>query len=87
MRQKILVSLEKETKTALQTLKDNVEMINAEAQRAAIDEDSPYSDQITSAINHYDELCLYNNLKLKEAYVNRPALIKDIDWDLFISSL
>lgn len=86
MRQKILVSLEKETKTALQTLKDNVEMINAEAQRAAIDEDSPYSDQITSAINHYDELCLYNNLKLKEAYVNRPALIKDIDWDLFITT-
>lgn len=86
MKQKILVSLENETRTALQTLKNNVEMINAEAQRAAIDEDSPYSERITSAINYYDELCLYNNLKLKEAYVNRPALIKDIDWDLFVTS-
>ncbi|MBQ7969068.1 MAG: IS1595 family transposase [Clostridia bacterium] len=86
MKQNILVSFESETKKALQTLKSNVEKINIKAQRKAIDEDSPYSERITSAINHYDELCLYNNLKLKEAFVNRPALIKDIDWDLFVTS-
>ncbi len=86
MKQNILVSLENETKNALQILKNNVEKINMEAQREAIDEDSPYSERITSAISHYDELCLYNNLKLKEAFVNRPALIKDIDWELFVTS-
>ncbi len=86
MKQNTLLALEQETQKALQTLKINVEKINSEAQRMMIDEDSPYSERITKAISHYDELCIYNNLKLKEAFVNRPALIKDIDWDLFVTS-
>jgi len=57
---------------------------NLELQKEQISKDSPYSDAINEWIPNYDEFWLYLSLELKEAKVTRPALIKDIDPDLFI---
>ena len=47
---------------------------------------SPYSAQITSFIRQYEELRLYCDLQLQESCITRPCLLREIDFDLWISS-
>lgn len=66
-------------------LSNKATAFNVKTQKKYINEDSPYSKAINDAISNYNEFLLYYNLELKEAIVTRPALIKDIDLDLWIS--
>lgn len=47
---------------------------------------SPYSEDITQYIKQYNELRLYYTLHLQESYITRPAIIRDIDFDMWVSS-
>lgn len=47
---------------------------------------SPYSKDITQYIKQYNELRLYYTLHLQESYITRPAIIRDIDFDLWVSA-
>lgn len=58
---------------------------NRLAQKIQIIRESPYSEEINSAIATYIEFRMFYDLRLKEAMVTRPALIKDIDLDLWVT--
>lgn len=68
-------------KNTAQTVKNQ----SLESQRRKISEDSPYSEQINPSITYYEELCFYVSLQLQEASITRPALIREIDLDLFVT--
>jgi len=53
----------------------------AEEQRLEVEQESPYSDDVTESVKSVDELGVYKNSGLDEQLVNeRPALVKtDID--------
>lgn len=70
----------------LQQLRDEIASSRTELQKARILEDSPYSEVINEYISNYREFYLYYTLKLQEAEVTRPSLIKDIDFDLWVTS-
>lgn len=76
-------------KTQIESITKARELICAAGelnQRDAIQKASPYSEIITSQIREIDELCLYSTLKLQETNITRPAIIQDIDFDLWIST-
>ncbi|MBQ4333439.1 MAG: IS1595 family transposase [Clostridia bacterium] len=60
--------------------------LQAEEERQYICEDSPYSKVITSTFGSYAEFSHCHSLRLQEAVVTRPALIREINWDLFVTS-
>ena len=70
----------------LQIIRERIHRLGIQQQREDIRKASPYSDNITAHIRTYDELRLYCSLSLQECAVTRPALIKDIDPSLWISS-
>lgn len=70
----------------LKQIRQAVKASNQSMQKEQIYADSPYSDIINEYISNYREFYTYYTLKLQEAKVTRPALIKDIDPDLYISS-
>ena len=86
MKKKYLTAISLETENLLLKLSNETKVSNMKIQKQYIKEDSPYSNKINKAISSYKEFLLYYNLKLKEAIVTRPALIKDIDLDLFITT-
>lgn len=67
-------------------LKQVVLESSEEIQKQHILLDSPYSQAINEYISNYNEFYIYYTLKLKEAVVTRPSLIKDVDLDLWITS-
>lgn len=71
----------------LQNVREQILRLGAQNQLAEIRRLSPYSDTITLYIRQYDELRLYYTLQLKESNITRPALIRDIAFDLWISSV
>ena len=71
---------------AIHELREKVVNFGIEQQKEQIKADSPYSKTINDFIGNYEEFRLYHNLFLKEAVVTRPALIKDIDLDMFVTS-
>ena len=79
-------SISSTTLNTLQNLRSEVLASNADIQMEHILRDSPYSDLINTYISNYREFNLYYTLKLQEAKVTRAALIKDIDFDLWITS-
>ena len=85
MNKEVLYTVSSETEQAFYNFKEEVSAANLELQKKYILEDSPYSNAINKAISNYREFLFYYNLKLKEAYVTRPSLIKDIDLDLWVS--
>lgn len=76
----------KDTVKAIHELREKVVNSGIKQQKEKIKEDSPYSDSINNFISNYEEFRVYHNLALKEAIVTRPALIKDIDLDMFVTS-
>ena len=79
-------SVPQETENILLRQRDKLLSSNRKTQKKYIHQDSPYSNVINNAISDYNEFLYYYNLKLKEAVVTRPALIKDLDLDLWITS-
>ena len=73
------------TINSIRDLRDKVMSSNAEMQKKYVFEDSPYSSVINEYISNYREFYLYYTLNLQEVVVTRPALIKEIDFDLWIS--
>lgn len=67
-------------------IKQRIHHLGIRQQRMEIMKLSPYSADITPQIHIYNELRLYCSLELQESYITRPCLVKDIDFDLWISS-
>ena len=70
----------------IKAIRHHIHGFGMQDQQNEINKASPYSDKITPYIRQYDELRLYNTLCLQESYITRPAIIRDIDFDLWISS-
>lgn len=79
------ITISTETENLLLKLSKEITDAKKAEQRKAIDSVSPYSKQINNAINKYSEFFLYYSLNLREAFVTRPALIKEIDFDMWVS--
>lgn len=54
-------------------------------QKEQIKRDSPYSEEINQAFSGYDEFAYLASLGLVEAHVTRHSLIREIDFDLYIT--
>ena len=54
-------------------------------QKEQIKKDSPYSEKINQAFSGYDEFAYLTSLGLVEADVTRRSLIREIDFDLYVS--
>ena len=67
------------------TTYNNAFQENIEQQRKHIDLESPYSPEINRSFSGYDEFSYLRSLGLKEAFVTRRALIKEIDPNLYIT--
>ena len=85
MNKKFFNTVSAETEQTLSAFRKEVSSAKLNLQRQYIAEDSPYSKAINDAIFNYKEFLFYYNLKLKEAFVTRTSLIKDIDLDLWVS--
>lgn len=72
--------------TKLRSAREQIHRLGVQQQREEIGRVSPYSADITSHIHIYKELWLYHSLQLQESYITRPCLVKDIDFDLWISA-
>lgn len=72
--------------TKLRSVKEQIHRLGIQQQREEIRKASPYSADITSHIRIYNELRLYCSLQLRESYITRPCLVKDIDFDLWITA-
>lgn len=70
----------------LRFAREQIHRLGIQQQREEIRKASPYSADITDHIRIYKELRLYHSLKLQESYITRPCLVKDIDFDLWVSS-
>ena len=77
-----------DTKTVeiLRHTRNDVQYSKRIIQKHHISMDSPYSQIFNEYIANYREFYTYYTLKLQETTITRPALIKDIDFDLFITS-
>ena len=71
--------------TQIRSVKEQIHRLGIQQQREEISKASPYSADITSHIRIYNELRLYCSLELQESYVTRPCLVKDIDFELWIT--
>lgn len=70
----------------LQAVKNQIHFLGMQNQLEEIRKYSPYSAQITSYIRQYEELRLFCDLQLRESQITRPCIIRDIDFDLWITS-
>lgn len=70
----------------LRSAREQIHRLGIQQQREEIHKASPYSADITSHIHIYNELRLYYSLQLQESYITRPCLVKDIDFEMWVSS-
>lgn len=70
----------------LKTIKEKIRTLDLKHQKERLDQISPYSSDITSFIRTCDELKLYVSLQLRESYLTRPALVAEIDPELWIET-
>ena len=85
MKNNLLTSLNEKTVDVIVTFKNDIKEFTRQNQMKMIKEYSPYTQSINDYITKYNELYIYNSLKLKEARVTRSALIRDIDLDMFVT--
>ncbi len=85
MKKSHFTTISVETENLLLRLSNNVTTASTKIQKMYIKEDSPYTSKINDAISNYKEFLLYYSLNLKESFVTRPSLIKDLDLDLWVS--
>lgn len=72
--------------TKIRSVREQIHRLGIQQQREEIVKASPYSADITTHIRIYNELRLYYSLQLQESYITRPCLVKDIDFDLWVTS-
>lgn len=72
--------------TQLRSVREQIHHLGIQQQREEIAKASPYSADVTPHIRIYNELRLYCSLQLQESFITRPCLVKDIDFDLWVSS-
>ena len=70
----------------LKSIKTKIRTLDLKHQKEKLDQISPYSSDITSFIRTIDELKMYVSLQLRESFLTRPALVADIDPELWIES-
>ena len=70
----------------LQAVKNQIHFLGTQNQLEDIRKYSPYSPRVTTYIRQYEELRLYYDLHLQESQITRPAIIRELDLDLWISS-
>lgn len=70
----------------LKAVKNQIHFLGTQNQLEEIRKFSPYSAQITSFIRQYEELRLYCDLQLQESEITRPCILREIDFDLWITS-
>ena len=85
MSKKLFTELSKESVSLIKTVGNTVEQDGIRKQLEQIVLESPYSDEINNAFSGLDEYKHIRSIGLKEAFVTRKALIKDIDLNLFVS--
>ena len=70
----------------LKAIRKKICTLDQNHQQKELKKVSPYSEDITSHIQSCDELKFYISLHLQESYVTRPALVADVDPELWIES-
>ncbi len=70
----------------LKEIRKKICSLDQNHQQEELQKTSPYSKDITSHIQTCDELQFYLSLHLQESYVTRPALVADIEPNLWIES-
>lgn len=71
----------------LENVNNKIAQSNKQSQRKMIEESSPFSPDITKAFSSYDEYRYLLSLRLREAEVTRKSLIREIDFDLFVTEM
>ena len=72
--------------TELRSIREQIHSLGLQRQSEEIRRVSPYSGHITPHIRLYNELAFYYSLRLQESVITRPTLIKEIDFELWVSS-
>ena len=72
--------------TKIRSVREQIHRLGIQQQREEIAKASPYSADITPHIRIYNELRLYYSLQLQESYITRPCLVREIDFDLWVTS-
>lgn len=85
MSKKVLHSVSKESVKRIAAVNDKIVKKNLEFQRKQIFESSPFSRDVNRAFSGYEEFSYLLSLGLQEALVTRKSLIKNIDFDLYVT--
>ena len=85
MKKDLFNGLSDESTILLNETGDVIESIGIKRQKELIAEESPYSDETNAAFSGYAEFDYIMTLGLKEAFVTRKSLIRDIDLNLFVT--
>ena len=72
---------------ALEKASNEVSKNNEREQKKLIEQNSPFSADITKAFGSYGEYSYIVSLGLREAQVTRKSLIKEIDFDLYVTEM
>ena len=70
----------------IRSVRYQIQHIGEQNQQEEIKKASPYAEKVTSYIRQFDELRLYTSLHLQESHITRPAIIRNIDFDLWVSA-
>ncbi len=85
MIKKFLNNVSDESLRKIQEINKELAKKSLKEQKKQIKLDSPYSNEINDSFSGYDEFYHLVSIGLKEATVTRKALIRDIDFELFIT--
>lgn len=87
MKTKLFKKADKKALAELEKAHGKVAERNEHTQIKTIEENSPFSVEITKAFGSYDEYSYILSLGLREAQVTRRSLIRDIDLDLYVTEM
>ena len=85
MKNTLFNSVSQETISQINRTSELLASSSLKRQKKQIAADSPYSEVINKAFSGYGEFSYLLSLGLQEAVVTRRALIRDIDFDLYIT--
>lgn len=86
MKNTLFNSVSQETISQINRTSELLASSSLKRQKKQIAADSPYSEVINKAFSGYGEFSYLLSLGLQEAVVTRRALIRDIDFDLYITN-
>ena len=86
MNKNLFYAVDNDTIDLLNQTSQEAEENDVKYQKEQIKTQSIYSSSINNAFSGYEEFKYINSIGLKEANVTRRSLVRDIDFDLFITS-